>query len=90
MPNKYPVAERPNPASAAKTVECARPLRAVIAIIVWVAVVYFVLPRTESASDLVQALAFGAVILSPLLINMTLLVRHHVDLDRHPVATRAF
>ena len=41
------------------------------------------------APDWIQATAFIIVFLAPLIINMALLVRHQIDLDRHPIAVRA-
>jgi len=66
-----------------------RPAKALIALIVWAAAIYFLLPKTEYAPDWVQASAFIAFFLGPVIINMALLVRHQIDLDRHPIAARA-
>ncbi|HEX9406560.1 MAG TPA: hypothetical protein VF975_04535, partial [Thermoanaerobaculia bacterium] len=55
----------------------------------WSAAIYFLLPKTEYAPDWIEASAFIIVFLGPLVINMVLLVRHQIDLDRHPVAVRA-
>ena len=65
-----------------------RPGGAFAAIVVWTAAVYFLLPKTEYAADWIQATAFIVVFLAPLVINMALLVRHQVDLDKHPAAVR--
>jgi len=66
-----------------------RPGRAFVALIVWAAALDFLLPRTEYAADWIQASAFIAAVLVPVVINMALLVRHQIDLDRPPVAARA-
>ena len=66
-----------------------RPSRAIVALIIWAALIYFLLPKTEYAPDWIQATAFIIVFLAPLIINMALLVRHQIDLDRHPIAVRA-
>ena len=66
-----------------------RPAKALIALIIWAAAIYFLLPKTEYAPDWVQASAFIAFFLGPVIINMALLVRHQIDLDRHPIAARA-
>jgi hypothetical protein len=59
-----------------------RPWRAFIALIAWTATFTLLLPRIESAPDAIQFVVLGSLILGPLLINMTLLVRHEVHLDR--------
>ena len=66
-----------------------RPARAAMATVVWVAAMALLLPRVEYAPDWLQASAFGLLFLGPVLINMALLVRHHIELDRHPVAARS-
>jgi hypothetical protein len=65
-----------------------RPSRAIIALILWAGAIYFFLPKTEYAPDWIQATAFILAFLGPLIINMAVLVRHQIDLDRHPVAAR--
>ena len=66
-----------------------RPGRAFAAIVAWAAAVYLLLPKTEYAADWIQATAFIFVFLAPLVFNMALLVRHQIDLDKHPAAARA-
>ena len=66
-----------------------RPSRAFIALFVWATAIFFLLPKTEYAADWIQASAFIIVFLAPMIINMALLVRHQIDLDRHPLAARA-
>lgn len=66
-----------------------RPRNAFIAIVAWCAAVWLVLPRIESWPDWAQAVAFGTVILGPAVINAGLLVRHQIDLDRHPISARS-
>ena len=66
-----------------------RPGRAFVALIVWAVAIYFLLPKTEYAPDWIQATAFIFVFLAPLIVNMALLVKHQIDLDRHPISARA-
>ena len=66
-----------------------RPMKAWIALIVWAAAVYFLMPKTEYAPDWVQASALIALLFGPLIINLVLLVRHQIDFDRHPISARA-
>ncbi len=66
-----------------------RPSRAFVAMILWAGAIVLILPRTEYAPDWIQASAFIVFFLGPVIINMALLVRHQIDLDRHPVAVRA-
>jgi len=65
-----------------------RPARAAFAVAVWVTAAWLLLPRSESWPDWAQATLFGAFILGPVVINAALLVRHQIDLDRHPIAVR--
>jgi hypothetical protein len=66
-----------------------RPGRALLVIVIWCAAVWLVMPRINPWPDWAQATAFGTVILGPAIINAVLLVRHQIDLDRHPVAARS-
>ena len=66
-----------------------RPGRAFFAVILWSAAIYFIMPRTEYAPDWIQVTAWIFFLLGPLVINMILLVRHQIDLDRPPAAARA-
>jgi hypothetical protein len=66
-----------------------RPGKALAVIAVWVAAFWLIMPRTEGWPEWAEALAFGALMLGPVIINAVLLVRHQIDLDRHPIAARA-
>ena len=66
-----------------------RPGKALAAIAVWVLAFWLLLPRTETWPDWAQAVAFGTLMIGPMIINAVLLVRHQIDLDRHPIAARA-
>ena len=66
-----------------------RPGRAFFAIVVWATAIYFLLPKTEYAPQWIEVPAFIFVFLGPLILNMVLLVRHQIDLDRPAAAARA-
>ena len=66
-----------------------RPSRAFFAMILWIAAIYFIMPRTEYSADWIQVAVWIFFLLGPLIINMALLVRHQIDLDRPPAAVRA-
>jgi hypothetical protein len=66
-----------------------RPLRATVFLLAWVAAFWLILAQVESAPESVQLLAFGALLMGPLLINMALLVRHQIHLERQTVQVGA-
>ena len=66
-----------------------RPGRAFFVMILWIAASYFVMPRTDYSPDWIQVTVWIFFLLGPLIINMALLVRHQIDLDRPPPAVRA-
>jgi len=63
--------------------------KAIVAIAAWVLAFWLLLPRAENWPDWAEALAFGALMLGPVIIIAVLLVRHQIDLDRHPISAPA-
>ena len=66
-----------------------RPGRALFAMLLWIAAIYFIMPATEYSADWIQVTVWIFFLLGPLIINMALLVRHQIDLDRPSAAVRA-
>lgn len=66
-----------------------RPRTAVLTIAIWCTTMWLVLQHVQSWPDWAEAMALGTLMLGPAFVNAGLLVRHQIDLDRHPVAVRS-
>ena len=63
-----------------------RPLSALLSAAAWFTAFFFILPAVDNKGELLEVSAWIVAAFGPMAINVVLLVRHQMDLDRAPVS----